>query len=295
MEYAKLSNGVEMPMLGYGVYQVGADECERCVSEALDAGYRLIDTAQSYFNEEQVGAAIAKSGIAREDIFLTTKVWIEHYGEGACRASVEDSMRKLGVDYLDLVLLHQNWADTYGSWRDLAALYGEGRVRAIGISNFMTDRMVEFSLFNEVQPMVTQMELHPRYQRPELLEYAAKYGIQPQAWAPLGEGRGGLFDDPTLLEIGAAHGKTPAQVMLRWNIQRGVAVLPKSTHRERMEENIDVFDFALTDAEMARIGALDTGQSAFFDFTDPGTPEMFSRMLEMRRTQHDSTKEKKEW
>lgn len=295
MEYAKLSNGVEMPMLGYGVYQVGADECERCVAEALDVGYRLIDTAQSYFNEEQVGAAIVKSGIAREDIFLTTKVWIEHYGEGPCRASVEESMRKLGVDYLDLVLLHQNWADVYGSWRDLVALYKEGRVRAIGISNFMTDRMVEFSLFNEVRPMVTQMELHPRYQRPELLEYAAKYGIQPQAWAPLGEGRGGLFDDPTLLEIGAAHGKTPAQVMLRWNIQRGVAVLPKSTHRERMEQNIDVFDFALTDDEMARIAGLDTGQSAFFSFTDPGTPEMFARMLETRRTQHDSTKEKKEW
>lgn len=295
MEYVTLRNGVEMPLLGYGVYQVGKDECERCVLDALDAGYRLIDTAQSYFNEEQVGSGLRKSGVPREDIFLTTKVWIEHYGEEACRASVLESMRKLQVEYLDLVLLHQNWSDTYGSWRALVKLHEEGRIRAIGISNFTPDRMVEFSLFNDVSPLVNQIELHPHHQQEDALTWASKYGIQPQAWAPLGEGRGGLFEDEALKEIGERHGKTSAQVMLRWNIQRGVSVLPKSTHRERMEENIDVFDFELSDGEMERIATLDRGQSSFFSFTEPSTAEMFKRMLETRRKQHDLAQEKKEW
>ncbi len=295
MMYVTLSNGVRMPQLGYGVYQVTADECERCVREALEVGYRHIDTAQSYFNEEQVGRALAASGVAREDVFLTTKVWVEHFGEGSAAASVEDSLRKLGTDYVDLLLLHQPFGDTYGAWRDLVRLYEAGKARAIGISNFYVDRMVEFCEFNEVKPMVNQMETHPLCQQAELVEWERRYGVQPEAWAPFGEGRGGLFEDETLVEIGAAHGKTAAQVMLRWNLQRGVAVIPKSVHRERMEQNLDVFDFALTDAEMARIAALDTATSSFFSHRDPNMVQWFARVVEERKTNHDCRKDKKNW
>ena len=295
MRYVTLTNGVKMPQLGYGVYQVTADECERCVRDALEVGYRHIDTAQSYFNEEQVGAAIEASGVDRANIFLTTKVWIEHYGEGATRASVEDSLRKLRTDYLDLVLLHQPFGDTFGAWRDLVSLYEEGKVRAIGISNFYVDRMVEFCEFNDVKPMVNQMETHPLNQQVELMEWEAKYGVAPEAWAPFGEGRGGLFENPVLAGIGQAHGKTAAQVMLRWNLQRGVVVIPKSVHRERMEQNLDVFDFALTDGEMAQIAALDTKTSSFFSHDDPKMVQWFSQMVELRKHQHDSAKEQKNW
>ena len=295
MMYVTLSNGVKMPQLGYGVYQVTQDECERCVADALAVGYRHIDTAQSYFNEEQVGEAVAKSGIDRSDLFLTTKVWLEHYGEGATRASVEESLRKLKTDYIDLVLLHQPFGDAFGAWRDLVRLYKEGKVRAIGISNFYADRMVEFCEFNEVVPMVNQMERHPLNQNTELQEWEARYGVQPEAWAPFGEGRGGLFENPVLAEIGAAHGKSTAQVMLRWNLQRGVAVIPKSVHRERMEQNLDVFDFELTADEMARIAALDTKTSSFFSHADPKMVQWFAQVVEERKTNHDCRKDQKNW
>lgn len=283
MTYVTLSNGVKMPQLGYGVFQVSAEECERCVREALEVGYRHIDTAQSYYNEEQVGNGIAASGVDRGDIFLTTKVWLEHFGEGATRASVEESLRKLKTDYLDLVLLHQPFGDTFGAWRDLVALYKEGKVRAIGVSNFYADRLVEFCEFNDVRPMVNQMERHPLNQNAELQEWEQKYGVQPEAWAPFGESRGGLFENETLAQIAAAHDKSTAQVMLRWNLQRGVVVIPKSVHRERMEQNLDIFDFELTANEMAKIAALDTKTSQFFSHADPSSVQMFARMVEERR------------
>lgn len=243
MEHVTLSNGVKMPILGYGVYQVTKEECEKCVLDALKVGYRAIDTAQSYFNEEEVGNAIAKSGIPREEIFLTTKVWVEHYGYENARKSVEESMRKLKTDYLDLVLLHQPFADAYGAYRALEEMYEEGKIRAIGISNFYVDRMVDFASFNRIKPMVNQVETHIFNQQRELKEWADKYGIQMEAWAPFGEGRGGTFDNPVITGIAEKYGKTPAQIMLRWHIQRGVVVIPKSTHIERMEENFNVFDF----------------------------------------------------
>ena len=283
MTYVTLSNGVKMPQLGYGVFQVSAEDCERCVREALEVGYRHIDTAQSYYNEEQVGNGIAASGVDRGDIFLTTKVWLEHFGEGATRSSVEESLRKLKTDYLDLVLLHQPFGDTFGAWRDLVALYKEGKVRAIGVSNFYADRLVEFCEFNDVRPMVNQMERHPLNQNAELQEWEQKYGVQPEAWAPFGEGRGGLFENETLAQIAAAHDKSTAQVMLRWNLQRGVVVIPKSVHRERMEQNLDIFDFELTANEMAKIAALDTKTSQFFSHADPSSVQMFARMVEERR------------
>lgn len=295
MEYVTLRNGVKMPQLGYGVYQVGREDCTRCVRQALDVGYRLIDTAQSYFNEEQVGAAIAESGIAREEIFLTTKVWIEHYGYGACKASVLESMRKLRVEYLDLCLLHQPFGDVYGAYRALEELYEQGRVRAIGISNFYPDRMVDLASFSRIKPFVNQIEVHPHHRQEESRRWNEKYGIQTEAWAPFGEGRGGMFDLPTLKAIGEAHGKTPAQVILRWHLQRGIVAIPKSTHIERMRENFDVFDFTLCDEEMAAIGALDEKKSAFFAHTDPNMVEWFVKMVEERKQQHDSSKETKNW
>lgn len=295
MEYVTLSNGVKMPILGYGVYQVTQDECERCVLDALETGYRSLDTAQSYFNEEQVGSAIKKSGVAREDIFLTTKVWIEHYGEDAARASVLELMKKLQTDYLDMVLLHQPFGDAYGAWRALEKLYEEGRIRAIGISNYYPDRMVEFAKFNRIRPMVNQIETHPHNQQAEAREWADKYNIQLEAWAPFGEGRGGQFEEPVLAEIGSTYGKSTAQVMLRWHIQRGTVVIPKSTHKERMEENFNVFDFALSDEDMKKIAGLDRAESSFFSHRDPKMVEWFADMVEERKKQHDSSKEKKNW
>ena len=295
MEYVTLSNGVRMPVLGYGVYQVTKDECKRCVLDALKAGYRSIDTAQSYFNEEEVGEAIRESGIPRDEIFLTTKVWIEHYGYEACKASVLDSMKKLKTDYLDLVLLHQPFGDTYGAWRALEELYDAGKIRAIGISNFYVDRMVEFASFNRIRPMVTQMETHIFNQQKQLKEYADKYGVQLEAWAPFGEGRKGTFENETVRAIGEKYGKTSAQVMLRWHIQRGVVVIPKSTHVERMAENINVFDFELTTDEMSRIAALDTAESSFFSHQDPAMVEWFVKMVEERKHNNRSEKEKKNW
>lgn len=295
MEYVTLSNGVRMPMLGYGVYQVTKDECERCVLDALRTGYRSIDTAQSYFNEEEVGNAIAKSGIPRNELFLTTKVWIEHYGYEQTRASVLESMRKLKVDYIDLCLLHQPFGDVYGAYRALEDLYSEGKLRAIGISNFYADRMVDIASFSKIKPMVNQIELHPHNQQKESMAWHDKYGVQVEAWAPFGEGRGGMFDIPELNAIGKKYGKTAAQVILRWHLQRGVVVIPKSTHVERMEENFNVFDFELTDEDMAVISILDKGQSSFFSHTDPAMVEWFVKMVEERKKSKDCTKEKKGW
>lgn len=288
MKYATLSNGVQMPMLGYGVYQVTPQECERCVLDALAVGYRSLDTAQSYFNEEQVGSAIRKSGVPRQEIFLTTKVWVEHYGYEAARASVLASMGKLQTDYLDLVLLHQPFGDYYGAYRALEDLYDAGKLRAIGVSNFYPDRLVDLASFARIAPMVNQVEIHPYHQQTEALSWMEKYHAQPEAWAPFGEGRGGLFQDPTLAAIGRKYGKTVAQVVLRWHLQRGVVVIPKSTHKERMQENLDVFDFALTDEEMAVIAGLDKKQSAFFSHQDPNMVEWFVKMVDARRQSHGS-------
>lgn len=295
MKYVTLNNGVQMPMLGYGVYQVTKDECERCVLDALKVGYRSIDTAQSYFNEEEVGNALIKSGIPREEIFLTTKVWIEHYGYDECRASVLGSLRKLKTDYIDLCLLHQPFSDVYGAYRALEDLMAEGKIRAIGISNFYVDRMVDIASFARVKPAVNQIEIHPHHQQNEQLEWANKYGIQLEAWAPFGEGRGGMFELPELKAIGEKYGKTPAQVMLRWHIQRGIVVIPKSTHIERMEENFNIFDFELTAEDMEAIASLDKNQSSFFSHTNPNMVEWFCKMVEERKKQHDSSKEKKAW
>ncbi len=295
MQYVTLNNGVQMPILGYGVYQITKDECERCVSDALAVGYRLIDTAQSYFNEEEVGRAVAKSGIPRDEIFLTTKVWIEHYGYDECRASVLESLRKLQTDYIDLCLLHQPFSDVYGAYRALEDLMAEGKLRAIGISNFYVDRMVDLASFARVKPAVNQIEIHPHNQQIEALDWHKKYGIQPQAWAPFGEGRGGIFDLPELKHIGEKYGKTAAQVIIRWHIQRGVAAIPKSTHAERMKENLDVFDFELSEDDMRTIAALDKNQFSFFSHRDPNMVEWFCRMVEERKKNNDCTKEKKGW
>lgn len=284
-----------MPQLGYGVYQVTKEECERCVLDALETGYRSLDTAQSYFNEEEVGSAIQKSGLPREEIFLTTKVWIEHYGYEQAKASVLESMQKLRVDYLDLCLLHQPFADYYGAWRALEDLYEAGKIRAIGVSNFYPDRLVDIANFAKICPMVNQIEIHPLNQQTLSRQYLDKYGIQMEAWAPFGEGRGGLFENEVLRSVGAKYGKTTAQVMLRWHIQRGTVVIPKSTHKERMEENFNVFDFTLTDEDMAAIAILDTETSSFFSHYDPAIVEWFVQMVEARKQNHDSAREKKNW
>lgn len=295
MEYVQLNNGLKMPVLGYGVYQVTKDECERCVLDALKTGYRLIDTAQSYFNEEEVGNAIVKSGIPREEIFLTTKVWVEHYGYEETKKSVYESMRKLQTEYIDLMLLHQPFSDYYGAYRALEELYNEGVLKAIGVSNFYPDRLVDIANFANIVPMVNQVETHVLNQQTEAKKWMDKYEVQIEAWAPFGEGRGGLFENPVLTAIGEKYGKTSAQVMLCWNIQRGVVVLPKSTHIERIEQNFNVFDFALTEEDMAAIAALDTQTSSFFSHYDPNMVEWFAKMVEERKHQHDSSKEKKNW
>lgn len=262
-----------MPMLSYGVYQVTKEECERCVLDALKAGYRLIDTAQSYFNEEEVGSAIKKSSVPREEIFLTTKVWIEHYGYEEAKKSIINSMKKLQVDYIDLVLMHQPFNDYYGTWRAMEELYKEGKIKAIGISNFYPDRMVDITSFAKIKPMVNQIEIHPHYQQTEAIKWNKKYGLQVKAWAPFGEGRGGLFGNEILKNIGNKYGKTLAQVILRWHLQRGVVVIPKSTHYERMVENFNVFDFKLSEEDMNLISTLDKNKSSFFSHNDPAMVE----------------------
>lgn len=283
MDYVTLNNGVKMPQLGYGVYQITKEECERCVLDALEVGYRAIDTAQSYFNEAEVGDAIEKSPVDRKDIFLTTKVWIEHYGYEATKASVLKSMEKLKTDYIDLVLLHQPFADYYGAYRALEDLYEEGKLRAIGVSNFYPDRLVDIASFARIKPMVNQIETHPLNQQIEAHKWLEKYGVIHEAWAPFGEGRGNMFSNAVLQNIGAKYNKSVAQVILRWQLQRGIVVIPKATHKERMAENLNVFDFTLTDADMKNIAALDTKTSSFFSHQDPGMVEWFVQMVEERK------------
>lgn len=283
MDYVTLNNGVKMPQLGYGVYQVTKEECERCVLDALEVGYRAIDTAQSYFNEEEVGNAIEKSPVDRKDIFLTTKVWIEHYGYEATKASVLKSMEKLKTDYIDLVLLHQPFADYYGAYRALEDLYEEGKLRAIGVSNFYPDRLVDIASFARIKPMVNQIETHPLNQQIEAHKWLEKYGVIHEAWAPFGEGRGNMFNNTILRAIGEKYNKSVAQVILRWQLQRGIVVIPKSTHKERMAENLNVFDCALTDSEMQTIAGLDSKTSAFFSHQDPAMVEWFVQMVEERK------------
>lgn len=295
MEYITLHNGVKIPQLGYGVYQIAKEDCERCVLDALSVGYRHIDTAQSYFNEEEVGNAIAKSGIPREEIFLTTKVWIEHYGYENTKKSVYESMQKLKVNYIDLVLLHQPFGDYYGAWHALEDMYAEGKIRVIGISNFYPDRMIDLASFSRIRPMINQVETHPFNQQIEAQKWMEKYGVQIEAWAPFGEGRGGLFTNETIAKIAVKYHKTVAQVILRWELDRGIVVIPKSVHIERMKENFDVFDFKLSDEDMAVMASLDKKQSSFFSHTDPNMVEWFVKMVEERKKNQNSKQEKKNW
>lgn len=295
MDYVILQNGVKMPQLGYGVYQISKEDCERCVLDALKVGYLHIDTAQSYFNEEEVGNAIIKSGIPRSEIFLTTKVWIEHYGYEQTKKSVYESMQKLKVDYIDLVLLHQPFNDYYGAWRALEDLYADGKIRAIGISNFSPDRMVDLASFSRIKPMVNQVETHPFNQQIEAQKWMQKYGIQIEAWASFGEGRGGLFTNETIASIAQKYNKSVAQVILRWEIQRRIVVIPKSIHIERMKQNIEVFDFVLSDEDMKTMESLDKKQSSFFSHSDPAMVEWFVKMVEKRKKNQNHRQEKKNW
>lgn len=295
MEYKKLYNGVMMPKIGYGVYQISKEDCERCVLDALAVGYRHIDTAQSYFNEEEVGSAIAKSGVPREEIFITTKIWIDNYGYEKCKKSVEESLRKLKTDYIDLVLLHQPFSDYYGAWHALEELYEEGKIKAIGVSNFYPDRLVDICKFTKIKPMVNQIETNPYNAQKEAHRWLDKYDVAHEAWAPLGEKRNGLFENEVLNRIAKAHKKTVAQVILRWELQNDVIVIPKSSHKERMEENFDILDFSLSAEEMKSIDNIDTNTSLFFSHCDPAMVEWFADIVEQRRHNVDHTKEKKNW
>lgn len=275
MEKIRLNNGVEMPQIGYGVYQVDPAECERCVADALRVGYRMIDTAQAYHNEEGVGAAVRKSGIPREDLFLVSKVWISNYGYEKAKASVDESLRRLGTDYIDLMLLHQPFCDRYGAYRALETAYREGKVRAIGVSNFYPDHFIDLASNVEIIPAVNQVETHVFDQQVQAQKYMEEFGTRIMSWGPLAEGRNNFFTNPVLETIGRKYGKSVAQVALRWLIQRGVIIIPKSVHVERMEQNLDIFDFELSADDMAAIAALDTGHSLFFNHHDPETVKMF--------------------
>lgn len=278
MQFVTLNNGVKMPVLGFGVYQIPPSDTERAVSEALEVGYRHIDTAAVYKNEEAVGKAIAASGIPRDDLFVTTKVWISDAGEDAARGAFERSAEKLGLEVVDLYLIHQPFGDVYGSWRALERLNEEGRVRAIGVSNFHNDRLADLIAFNRVVPAVNQVETHPFFQRFADQEFMAGEGVQIESWAPFAEGRNNLFTNPTLSSIARAHDKSVAQVVLRWLIQRGVVVIPKSVRRDRMEENFDVFDFELADSDMAVITTLEKGEPLFIDHRDPAAVDALKGM-----------------
>ncbi|MFD7561204.1 aldo/keto reductase [Streptomyces sp. NPDC059835] len=275
MQTVTLNNGTVMPLLGFGVYQIPPEQTEGAVTHALEAGYRLLDTAAAYGNEEAVGRAIKSSGVPREELFITTKVWVQDAGEEGTRRAFETSLRKLGLDYLDLYLIHQPFGDVYGSWRAMEDLHREGRVKAIGVYNFYPDRLVDLIDHNDITPAVNQIETHPFFQRSGYQELMRERGVQIESWGPFAEGRNDLFTHPVLGEIGPEGGKSVAQVVLRWLVQRAVVVIPKSVRPERMAENIDVFDFALTDDQMTRIAALDTGSSAFFAHWDPA---MVSRL-----------------
>ena len=270
MEYTTLNNGVKMPMIGFGVFQVpDAKQAEQAVSDALEVGYRMIDTASSYFNEEAVGAAIRNSGIPRDEIFVTTKLWVQDYGYDNALKAFDVSMKKLGLDVLDLYLLHKPYGDYYGAWRALERLYKEGRIRAIGVTSFWNERLADLFNMNEIKPAVNQVETNVWLQQHAAGEFMAKHGIQHEAWGPFAEGNNDVFKTPLLQEIAEKYGKTTGQVMLRWLIQRNVVVIPKTVHKERMAENLNVFDFTLDTEDMERIKTLDTGRSTIYDEMDP--------------------------
>jgi 2,5-diketo-D-gluconate reductase A len=273
-----LNNGVEMPILGFGVYQIPPEDTERAVGEALEVGYRHVDTAAAYGNEPAVGRAVRTSGIPREELFITTKLWLQAPGEGNARRAFEQSLERLGLDHVDLYLIHQPFGDVYSFWRAMQELHADGLSRAVGVSNFYPDRLVDLIENNEITPAVNQIETHPFFQRHADQAVMRERGVQIESWGPFAEGRNGLFSDPTLAAIGAAHDRSVAQVVLRWLIQREVVVIPKSVRRERMAENFDVFDFTLTDDEMVRIAALDTGASAFFDHRTAESAANFNGM-----------------
>jgi len=275
MNYVTLNNGVKMPQMGYGVYQVSPKECERCVLDAISVGYRLIDTAQAYHNEEGVGEAIKKCGVPREELFIVTKIWISNAGEEKAYASILESLKKLDTPYIDLILIHQPFGDYYGSYRAMERAYKEGKVRAIGVSNFYPDRFIDLQEHVEIKPAINQVETHVFNQQQEAQKYMQKYGCQIMSWGPFAEGLNDFFHNPLLTEIGKAHGKTLAQTALRYLIQRGVVIIPKSTHKERMQENLDIFDFELSDAEMQQIAALDLKHSLFFSHYEPKMVEQF--------------------
>ncbi|MGV3127534.1 aldo/keto reductase [Streptococcus orisratti] len=278
METVTLSNGVKMPILGFGVFQIpDLQECERVVSEAIEVGYRLIDTAQAYGNEEAVGKAVQKSGLPREDFFITTKVWISNAGYEKAKASLDESLRKLQMDYIDLVLIHQPFGDYYGTWRALEEYYKAGKIKAIGVSNFYPDRLVDLASFNAILPMVNQVETHVFNQQIEAKKVSDEYGIQLESWGPFAEGKNDFFTNPILTTIGAKYGKSAAQVGLRYLIQRGIVVIPKTVHQERMRQNFDVFDFNLSDEDMAEILTLDQGESLFINHYNPETVKSLSR------------------
>jgi 2,5-diketo-D-gluconate reductase A len=270
MEKVKLNNGVEMPILGFGVFQVtDLAECERSVADAIGSGYRLIDTAQSYLNEEAVGKAIKRSGVPREELFITTKLWIQSNGYEGAKSAFERSLKRLQLDYLDLFLIHQPYGDVYGEWRAMQELYKDGRVRAIGVSNFQPDRLMDLIIHNEIVPAVNQVETHPFHQQNETQQFLQENNVQIESWGPFAEGKNNIFHNELLLSIAGKYKKSIAQVILRWLIQRGVVVIPKSVRKERMEENFNVFDFKLSGEDMDAVKSLDTNASSFFDHRDP--------------------------
>ncbi|MBU6323336.1 aldo/keto reductase [Patescibacteria group bacterium] len=270
MKHITLNNGLPMPMLGYGVYQVrDAEECERSVMDAIEAGYRLIDTAASYLNEEAVGKGIKNSGVARGELFVTTKLWVQDASYEGAKRAVEHSLKRLGLDYLDLYLIHQPYGDVYGAWRAMEEMQKAGTLKAIGVSNFAPDRITDFALNAKVVPAVNQIEVNPFNQQIDAQKINEEYKVQVEAWAPFAEGRNGIFENEVLKSIGAKHGKSVAQVILRWITQRGIVALAKSTRKERMLENLSVLDFELSDEDTAAIQQLDTKTSAFFDHRDP--------------------------
>ena len=275
MEYVTLNNGIKMPVAGFGVFQIRDEkECERVVLDAIDAGYRLLDTAQSYGNEEAVGNAIKKSTVDRSELFITTKVWITNYGYENAKASIEASLKKMQLEYLDLVLLHQPFKDYHGAYKALIDLYHEGKIKAIGVSNFYPDRLVDLCLDAEVIPAINQIEVNPFHQQPLAKQYNEKYGVQLQAWAPFAEGKNEMFSNPKLQAIGDKYNKSIGQVILRWLVQRGIVPLAKTVRKERMLENINIFDFTLSDGDMQSIAEMNKDTSSFFSHYDPATVEM---------------------
>lgn len=277
MQQVTLNNGVQMPVLGFGVFQItDANECQRSVVDAIETGYRLIDTAASYMNEEAVGKGLRASGIARDQLFVTSKLWVQEAGYERTLQAIDKSLRRLQMDYLDLYLIHQPFGDVHGSWRALEEAYQAGKLRAIGVSNFQPDRLMDIKAFNEIPPAVNQVEVNPFQQQLESVPFMQEIGVQPEAWAPFAEGRNGLFQNDVLLAIAARHGKSVGQVVLRWLVQRGIVALAKSVRKERMAENIAIFDFELSDVDMAGIAALDTNTSSFFSHRDPAIVKWMS-------------------